>query len=206
MMFTLDQYSRKASLNVRDAMARALSRHLKTLTFQFGVRFTDVFDEWPSYVKRYRPPCACVLPSSWAYSGWMTPTLLEDTWEPQGAQGFGLYKTGEAETELEISIATTSTEERALIEQGIEDAFVDPELLMSEQRGPRNAILLPMPEYYGLNVRFSLLRGRVIDDEDSAIREKRNAVLTVSAQASKVKVGPVYPLALTIQINNDGSP
>jgi hypothetical protein len=206
-MFTLDQYSRKASMAIRPAMAVALARHLAGLTFQFGVRFTGVFSEWPSFVKRYRPPCACVLPSSWALGGWMTPTLLEDTWEPQGAQGFGLYKTGESETELEISIATTSQDERAILEQGVEDAFTDPQALMSEQRGPRNAILLPMPEYYGLNARFSYLRGRSIDDDDSAMREKRNVVITVSAQASKVRVGPVYPLALTIQVEvNGGSP
>jgi hypothetical protein len=185
-------------------MARALARYLADLTFQYGVKFTGVFDEWPSFVKRYRPPCACVLPSSWTYGGWMTPTLLEDTWEPQESQGFGLYKTGEAEVEMEISIATTSTEERAVLEQGVEDAFTDPQGLMSERRGPRNAIVLPMPEYYGLHARFSLLRGRVIDEEDSAMREKRNAVFTVAAQASKVRVGPVYPLALTIQSKING--
>jgi len=206
-MFTKDQYSRKATMAVRDAMACALARYLADLTFEFGVKLTGAFHQWPSFVKRYRPPCVCVLPSSWNYGGWMTPTLLEDTWEPEGGQGFGLYKTGEAEAELEISIAVTSTAERTVIEQGIEDAFTDPQGLMSERRGPRNAILLPMPEYYGLKARFSLLRGRVIDDEDSAMREKRNAVITVSAQASKVRVGPVYPLALHIetQVNGEAS-
>lgn len=198
-MFTRADYSRRATRDVRGAMACALARYLASLTFEGGARFTGVFDEWPSYLKRYRPPAACVLPSTWTYDGWMTPTLLEDTWEPKGQQGFGLYETAEATGELQISIGTSSPAEREILIQGVEDAFTDPQGLMSERKGPRNAILLPMPEYYGLHARYSLLRGQIIDDEDRAMREKRDAIITVGVQASKVRVGPVFPLALTIR-------
>lgn len=206
-LFTRDQYSRKATKDVRDAAATALARYLRTLKFDSGVQFTAVHDSWPSYSQRYQPPSACVLPNSWKYGPWGTaPKLLEWSWEPQGEQGFGLEKTSELEMELEISIATNSPEERAILLLGVEDAFIDPQGLMSEQRGPRNAILLPMPEYYGLSARFNLLGGRVNDDQETAMREKRDAVITVSCQASKVRLIPVFPLALTIETRVNGDP
>jgi len=196
---TRADYSKKATRDVRNAAALALARHLATLTFEGTEhqRFTEVFDEWPAYLNRYRPPAACVLPAGWKYGDWsFTPTLLEDTWEPKGQQGFGLYKTAELECEMEVSLRTTSTAEREVIVLAIEDAFQDPQMLMSQTKGPRNSIILPIPEYYGQTARFSLLRGRTVDDPDSAMRERRDAVMTVSVQASKLKLGPVYPMAL----------
>ena len=202
---TRAEYPRKATRDVRNAAALALSRHLMGLTWEGTEhqRFTEVFDEWPAFLNRYQPPAACVLPATWTYGSWEY-TLLEDTWEPKGLPGFGLYKTNELECEMEVSIRTTSAAEREVIVLALEDAFQDPQMLMSQKRGPRNSIILPMPEYYGLPARFSLQRGRTIDDPDSAMRERRDAVLTVSVQASKVKVGPVYPMALHM-IKQNGS-
>ena len=202
---TRAEYPRKATRDVRNAAALALSRHLMGLTWEGTEhqRFTEVFDEWPAFLNRYQPPAACVLPATWTYGSWEY-TLLEDTWEPKGLPGFGLYKTNELECEMEVSIRTTSAAEREVIVLALEDAFQDPQMLMSQKRGPRNSIILPMPEYYGLTARFSLQRGRTIDDPDSAMRERRDAVLTVSVQASKVKVGPVYPMALHM-IKQNGS-
>ena len=206
MPYTQADYPRKATRDVRSAAALALARHLSALTFEpIGQhrRFTEVGDEWPAFLTRYRPPAACVLPAGWKYGDWsFTPTLLEDTWEPWGQQGFGLYKTAELECEMEISLRTTSPAEREVIVLAIEDAFHDPQMLMSQKRGPRNSIILPMPEYYGQTARFSLQSGRTIDDPDSAIRERRDAVMTVSVQASKVKVGPVFPMALHFNKQN----
>ncbi len=108
---TRADYSKKATRDVRNAAALALARHLATLTFEGTEhqRFTEVFDEWPAYLNRYRPPAACVLPAGWKYGDWsFTPTLLEDTWEPKGQQGFGLYKTAELECEMEVSLRTLS--------------------------------------------------------------------------------------------------
>jgi hypothetical protein len=199
-MFRREDYSRRATRDVRSAAALTLARHLAKLEFNPGgqhQRFTNVFDEWPAYLDRYLPPVACVLPAGWTYGAWsFTPTLIEDTWEPQGAQGFGLYKTAELECEMEVSLRTTTPAEREAIVLAIEDAFQDPQMLMSQARGPRNSVILPMPEYYGLTARFSLQRGRTIDDPDSALRERRDAVMTVSVQANKVKLGPVFPMAL----------
>ena len=202
---TRAEYPRKATRDVRNAAALALSRHLMGLTWEGTEhqRFTEVFDEWPAFLNRYQPPAACVLPATWTYGSWEY-TLLEETWEPKGLPGFGLYKTNELECEMEVSIRTTSAAEREVIVLALEDAFQDPQMLMSQKRGPRNSIILPMPEYYGLPARFSLQRGRTIDDPDSAMRERRDAVLTVSVQASKVKVGPVYPMALHM-IKQNGS-
>jgi len=39
----------------------------------------------------------------------------------------------------------------------------------------------------------------VIDSEDQAIREQRDAVMTISAQADKVVLRPVFPMSLTIK-------
>ena len=202
---TKEEYPRKATRDVRNAAALALSRHIAGLTWEGTEhrRFTEVFDEWPAFLNRYQPPAACVLPATWTYGSWEY-TLLEETWEPKGLPGFGLYKTNELECEMEVSIRTTSAAEREVIVLALEDAFQDPQMLMSQKRGPRNSIILPMPEYYGLTARCSLQRGRTIDDPDSAMRERRDAVLTVSVQASKVKVGPVYPMALHM-IKQNGS-
>jgi len=53
----------------------------------------------------------------------LTPVLIEDTWEPKGEPGWGLWKTAEAEVEFELSFRTTSAVERGKLILGIEDAF-----------------------------------------------------------------------------------
>ena len=202
MPFTIEQFSKKASRDVRSSMALALARHARGLVFNSGAgpfQFAEVFEEWPSYLKRYIAPSACVLPGSWTYGdAYLTPTLIENTWEPAGEQGFGLYKQTEIQVELELSMRTNSVAEREAILLVVESAFRHPQLLMSEQGG-RNGILLPMPEYYGCLARFALVAGRVIDDEDRAVRENRDAILTISAQATQVVVGPVAPLSLKVR-------
>ena len=204
---TRAEYPRKATRDVRNAAALALARHLASLTFEDVEhrQFSKVYDEWPAFLEHYQPPAACVLPAGWTYGAWsFTPTLLEETWEPKLEPGWGLYKTAELECEMEVSIRTTTPAEREAIVLPVEDAFQDPQMLMSQKRGPRNSIILPLPEYYGLPARFSLQRGRTIDDPESALRERRDAVLTVSVQASKVKLGPVYPMALHMIKNTGG--
>jgi hypothetical protein len=186
-------------------MGLALRRHLEVLQFQnagaiFG--FNEVFDEWPSYIQRYVPPAACVLPGSWEYGDWsFTPTLLEDTWEVRGEPGFGLYKLSELSANFEVSIRANSNAERSSLIQGIEESFVAPRLLMDDPAGARYGVFLPLPEYYGLEARFALLSARNMDTEDSALREHRDAVFVVSGQAPQVRVGPVFPLNLTIQLD-----
>lgn len=196
------QYSRRASRDVRSAIAAAIARHLEAITFfnsGGAFRLAAVFDEWPSYLDRYVAPSACVLPSSWRYvDALMTPTLMEDTWEVKGEPGFGLYKLSEVDLELEVSMRTSNVVEREQLILGIEESFQAPGLLMNEASGPRYGLILPLPDYYGLTARVSLMDFRVIDDEERAHREQRDAVVRVSAQAAQVKVGPVFPLGLTI--------
>ena len=201
MPISLDQYSRKATIDVRSAMALAVARHLRGLEFFNPSRFqfSEVFEEWPSYLSRYVPPAACVLPTAAKYGdALLTPALCEDTWEVKGEAGFGLYKLSELEVDLEVSIRAAHTSEREAIILGVEQSFVDVGLLMTETSG-RYGILLDMPEYYGTQCRLSLSSSRVMDDEDRAIREQRDCVLTLQAQASVFRVGRVYPLNLTIR-------
>ena len=68
-----------------------------------------------------------------------------------------------------------------------------------QQDGARYGLVRASPEYYGLDGRFALLSGSVIDNEDTAMREKRDAVFTISARIPKVQVGPVWPMALKIE-------
>jgi hypothetical protein len=205
-MMPKEHYGRTATRDVRSAAALALRDHLATLTFVNGGApfcFAEVFEEWPAYLDRYVPPSACVLPGAWKYGDSnFTPTLLEDTWEPEGESGWGLYKTAELEVDFEVVVGATSPSEREAIVLGVEDAFQAPGLLMDEAQGPRNAIILPLSAYYGLSARFALLSARVIDSEEQAMRERREAIFTIQVQAPKVKLGPVHPLALKLVINS----
>lgn len=207
MPITQSQYSRTAIMDVRSAMAVALQRHLENLVFSKpgnpAYRFSEVHDTWPSYLQRYVPPSACILPGEWTYGDALfTPHLLEDTWEVAGEPGFGLYKLSELETDFQISFRTDEVAERAGILRGIEESFRAPRLLMDDAQGPRFGLLLDMPEYYALKGRFALKSARLIDDEERAVREQRDAVVVINAQAPQVTVGPVYPLNLKIQITS----
>jgi hypothetical protein len=131
--------------------------------------------------------------------------LLEDTVEPRTLDGrmtesgFGLYKLSEIEVNLEVSIRAASVTERDAIVLGLEEIFRAPQLLMNEQTGPRYGVLLPLPTYYGVEARFALQSARVLDDEDRAMREQRDAILTISGQAPQVTVGPASPLNMTVR-------
>jgi hypothetical protein len=202
--FTQDQYSRRATRDVRGAMALALRRHLEGLMFHnpAPITFAEVFEEWPSFNERFIPPAACILPGAWKYDDALfTPSLLEDTWEPAGESGFGLYKLNEISMDFEVLIRCVGVAERNVVVLGVEESFRAPLLLMDAVNGARNAIIVDMPEYYGLTARFSLLNARILDDEDRALREARDAIFTISAQAAQVAVGPVQPLCLTIHLD-----
>lgn len=191
----LAQYSHTASLDVRGALAMALRRHIEQLSFagSQAQRFAEVFEEWPSFNDSEVAPVACVLPGDWKYGdAHMTPRLLEDTWEPKGMPGWCLYKTAELMCEFQLSIRTNLPAERPILIRAIEESF---------QHGTeeRYGIIIDLPEYYQLTGRFVLLGGSVIDNEDAAMREKRDAVFTISATAPKVQVMPVWPMALSIR-------
>jgi hypothetical protein len=202
-MMEKEDFSLKATQDVRGAMASTLAKYVEGLVFQLDdggtVKFAQVFAEWPNYLNRSVDPSACILPGSWKYGdALLTPTLIESTWEPAGGSGWGLYKTSEIEVEFELSFRANNVVERSQLVLGLEESFQHPEVLMSQQ-GAANRIVLPMDTYYGLSARYSLLSGRLIDSEEQAMREQRDAILTISAQASKVKLGPVQPMSVTIR-------
>ena len=196
----LAQFSRKASIGVRNALAVALGRLVQGLTFpgSQAQNFAAVYDEWPDFLETGVFPAACVLPGEFKYAdSQMTPRLLEETWEPKGMPGWGLQKTAELQTEFQLAIRTNLASERSQLMQAIEDLFQPVDNLM-DQTGPRYGLVVPLPEYYGITGRFALLAGAVIDNEDAAMREKRDAAFTISASAPKVQVVPVWPMALQV--------
>ena len=196
----LAQFSRKASIGVRNALAVALGRLVSSLTFpgSQAQTFAAVYDEWPDFLDTGVFPAACILPGEFRYAdSQMTPRLLEDTWEPKGMPGWGLQKTAELQTEFQLVIRTNLTGERAQLMQAIEDLFQPVDNTM-DLTGPRYGLVVPLPEYYNLNGRFALLAGAVIDNEDTAMREKRDAAFTISASAPKVQVAPVWPMAVGV--------
>jgi hypothetical protein len=201
-MMLREDYSRKATMDVRDALAAALKRHIAALRFRGSDdtdRFAVVDDDWPTYNDRQVVPSACVDPGAWRYAPWsMTPHLLEDTWEPKGMPGWGLYKVAEIEADFVLACRTNLPAERKVLIHSIEDAFETPRLLM-DQHGARYGILLPLPDYYGLLGRFTLTGGQILDTEDKAARSQKDALFTISVQASKVQVGPVFPMSINIR-------
>ena len=190
----LEQFSRKATLDVRSALAAALRRHVEALTFagSQAQRFAEVFDEWPSFADSEVCPVACVLPGECVYdAAHMTPRILEDTWEPRGMPGWGLQKTAELTCEFQLVLRTNLPAERPVLMRAIEESF---------QRGTdeRYGIVVDLPEYYRIAGRFVLLRGSVVDNEDTAMREKRDAMFMISASAPKVQVAPIFPMAISV--------
>ena len=193
-----DQYSRRATMDVRDACAAALKRHIAGLRFHGSAdtdRFAIVDDDWPTYNDRQVVPAACVEPGAWKYGAWSTtPTLLEDTWEPQGMPGWGLWKVAELEADFVLACRTNLPAERKVLVKAIEDSFEG----RGQEIGERYGLILPLPDYYGLKVRFAITGGQIIDTEDKAARSQKDAVFTISVQANKVQVRPVFPMALNI--------
>lgn len=201
----LAQFTRTASLDARSALAMALRRHVEALQFvgSQAQQFAEVFEEWPSFNDSEVVPAACVLPGEWKYGdAHMTPRLLEDTWEPKGMPGWALQKTSELMCEFQLVLRTNLPAERPILMRAIEESF---------QNGTdeRYGIIVDLPEYYQLTGRFVLLGGSVIDNEDTAMREKRDAAFTISASAPKVQIVPVWPMALSITktlLDNNGLP
>jgi len=205
-MISPEEYPSRATQDVRGAMATTLANYIAGLEFDPGdgspwYNFAEVFDDWPSFLDRIVMPSACVLPNSWKYGdALLTPVLIEDTWFPKHEPGWGLWKTAEVEVDFELSLRTSNVTERHRLLLGIEDAFQD-------TRHEANRIVLSMPSYYGLGVRFSLRSAQLIDSEDPAMREQRDAILTISAQADKVALRPVFPMSITIKkVSADTTP
>lgn len=197
-MMPRELYSRRAKLDLRLSMAAALKGFLETLTFSAGgrpLKFARVYEEWAGWTDKGVQPAASVLPDEQIEYGKapLTPSLIDGTWEPHGQAGWGLYQLSMAECDMEISIRANSSGERSAVMAVMETAFVEDGAGSSYERGRRYGRIIPMPDYYGLNARFTLLSSRVLDDGDSAMKNRNEASMVVSAQAPLARVDVVQP-------------
>lgn len=209
MAFSKAQYSRKRTKSLRAAMAEALQTKLLLARFDRGDGTTfplaEVYPAWPDPEDHYVYPSATILPGPATYEdAGMTPTLLDGTWEPEGQPGFGLYKLSELVVPFEVQVRAPTDSERDLLVAGLEDMWVEEGVLMDHEVGARYGVELDLPGYWGVCAIFSLQSVRILDNEDSAQRQHREAVLSVIGRAPQVKLGPVQPMKLTIRQCLDG--
>lgn len=193
-------------MDLESAMAKALSDLLRLQEFKgpggLGtIRFSEVFSEWPGSNDRYIACAASVVsvetPIQYSDSR-MTPSLIEDTWEPRGMRGFGLYSLAEGEKDFSVQVrAPTKAERRALV-AGMETLLVAPGVLNNRAQGARYGVIQTMPEYWGLPARFSQQSKQVLDNADSAQKNRWEASFLVRAQASLVKLDVVTPFKVKI--------
>lgn len=203
---TRDRYSRKQTLDVRSAMALALQRLLEACEFPgpkgIGkVRFAKVFREWPTSNDVAVLPAAGVLSSddTVKYShARLTPSLLEDTWEPRGRLGLGLYKLAEAEVTLKVELRARTQLERSALVGGVEALLFAPGVLDNRPKGARYGRVTDMPEYWGLPVRFSVEDKTTGDDAAGAKSGRWEATFSIAAQASHVRLDVVAPFRVKI--------
>jgi hypothetical protein len=213
MGFQLAQYSRKKTRDLRSAMAMAIRTLLEGIEFTSGtgpIRFRKVFEEWPTYDDKFVTPSACVLPGQAPFApSRIEPTLIESTVEPPLTKdgdmlepGFGLWAVAEIDAMFEIQVRAPSRPERQAVVGALEDLWQETGIA-SDGKGPRRALLLAMPEYYGLDARFSLQSARLLDDEDRALRNYREAIISLSGQARQVVLRAVRPLKFSFRLDPD---
>jgi hypothetical protein len=212
-MLRKSEFSRTQTLDLRTSMAAALVRLLQGTVFpgpggQGAIRIETAFQEWPSYPDEYVGPAAVILPGEGKdVEARLVPNLLEDTWEPLGFPGWGLYVLSDYESEFTVKVRAASAAERDALVAGIEQLFVQDaeQMLIAPDKGNRYGLLLDMPEYFQSQARFGLKSTTVLDDEESAMREQREVAFIVSGQAKKLRVGLVQPFTLKITVDPDAT-
>ncbi len=208
MPISREQYSRTRTTDLETSMALAIARLVGGTLFPgpggIGtIAFVRVYEEWADFNQDAVTPAAAVLPEGELMYGpsHMTPALLEDTWEPRGESGFGLYELSEASRSFQLTARAASASERDALKAGIEELFVlRPDVLMKPQ-GQRYGLISTMPEYYGLPVRLSLGSSHKGDDPDSVQKNIWEALFTVRAEAPHVVVGPVQPFRIKVVVS-----
>jgi hypothetical protein len=204
-IFLREQYSRSATLDLETAIATALLSIIKRPFPGPGgkgmIQLAEAFEDWASFEENYVSPSAAVLPDGELVYGpsQLVPSLIEETWEPKGEQGFGLYVLSEATKDFLDTIRSSNQEERNALKAGLETAFVAPEINIAPRLGERYGTVVDMPEYWGLPVVLKLLGSRKLDDQDSSAKNNQQAEFRISAQARHVVLGPVVPFRVKIQ-------
>lgn len=204
-MITPEQFSRSASTDLETAISLAVSRTVSA-PFQgpggIGhIAFTQVFEDWPSFESYYTDPSAVILPDEPLVYGpsQLMPKLLEDTWEPAGEPGLGLYELCEASREFGFQYRSGTAAERNALKAGVETAFIAPQVTLSPFSGARFGVLVPMPEYWGLQVRLAIVESLKLDDADNASKNIWEGRATIRAQAKLVKLAVVQPFKVRIK-------
>jgi hypothetical protein len=199
------KFSRKQTNDLQSAMAEAIGTLLRNSEFpgprgKGRIKFAAVYDEWPSSQDNALSPSACVrTPDSIKYApALLTPTLLEETWEPVGQLGVGLYKLSEGECDFHLEVRAASRRERSALVAGIESLFVEPLVLNDKQIGGQYGRTLPMPSYWNLDVRIALQETLTSDDAESAKTNRWDSDFLVRAQANHVRLDVVSPFRLKI--------
>lgn len=205
-MITPEQYSRKQSEDLETSISLAVVQTIgkQQFTGPGGVGkigFTQVFEDWPSFEQSYVFPTAAILPDAPLVYGpsHMTPRLLEDTWEPRGEPGLGLYELCEASRDLTLQYRAGSAQERNALKAGLETSFIVPEVIVAPVQGPRYGVLVIMPEYWGLTVRLAIADSIKLDDAESAVQNRWEGRATIKAQAKLVKLAFVPPFRVRIK-------
>lgn len=208
-MISREQFSRKQTEDLETAISlallRVIDREYPGPGGQGVVRFLQTFEDWPSFESADLTPSAVVLPDGDLMYGpsHPTPTLMEETWEPRGENGLGLYVLSEASREFEVRFRGATTAERNALKAGLETAFeaddVEAASVMIPPTGARYGIVTTMPEYWGMTVRLTLLASSKLDDADTAAKNLNEGRLRVRAEARHVKLGPVPVFKLRVR-------
>lgn len=204
-MITLEQFSRKATEDLETAISLAVTR---TISGQFTgpggagkIAFAQVHEDWPSFEQSYVFPTATILPDEPLVYGpsHLVPQLLEDTWEPRGVPGLGLYELCEASRDLVVQYRAGTAAERNALKAGLETTFVAPQVTLAPFSGMRYGVLVPMPEYWGLTVRLAIADSQKLDDAESSVQNRWEGRATIHAQAKLVKLAIVQPFRVRIK-------
>jgi len=196
-MMPREMYSRRQKLDLRLAIAAALAEYLRTLKFSADGRtfkFASVYDSWPNWLQGGQPSAAVLPDDKLVYPRTQrAPVLMEETWEPVGQAGWGLYQLAEATCDMQLLVRAATNGERSAIIAEVENAFVAAGASGNDEAGRRVGLVLPMPDYYQLDARFTLLEQRVLDDAETAARNRNEAMFVLAAQAPQVRLDMVRP-------------
>lgn len=206
MPITREQYSRRATQPIAVAVAMGLQRLILAQRFTGAggigtIAFDEVFEEWPSVEDWNLANAACVLPFELVYGDeYPTPTLLEDTWEPKGDYGFGLYVLSDASAEaIDVELRAPTKAERDALLMGLEGMFGAPRPTLQQPESARSGVTMILDEYFGLPARVYRLKSAILDDADRAIRNAWEARVTLAVQTKQVVLDPVAPLKIRFE-------
>ena len=213
------QFSRQQTQDLETSISIAVTRALDQTyppvggaRAQGGLKFLKLYKDGPQYEDDGAlVPSAVILPTGPIKYGpsHLTPTLAEDTWEPRGKLGLGLYVLSEASREFQVTFRGQTQAERNALKAAIETAFTDPAVEQAQACaglprpglfvGGRYGVLMAMPEYWGLTARLTLLDSEKLDDADSMAKNIHEGRFSLRAEANHVKLGPVSPFALRLR-------